>query len=309
MGILLERTNDALNVNPPAGDQYLTENASNWLFAATALFLISFLAVVALTFLARAGEKIFHYILAIALFVAAISYFSYASDLGWDVIQQVHEQDNNGNTRQIFWVKYINWVVEFPAIILILGLLSGIPWATIIYQIFLGWIWVINYLVAAYVATKYKWGFFAFGTTSMILLIVSIFGNTSHASRVGTKSHHTILAAYTVFFWILYPIAWGLSDGGNRIGGAGSAVFYGVLDVVLLIGVTVVTLVLMPKWDYNRMDLSFTQHGRGLFGSSHVDKDGAVGGHHDDGVLGGHRNGNHTAAPGVATGGNAGHAV
>jgi len=301
MGVLLDRANDALNVNPPAGEQYLTENASNWLFAATALFLISFLAVVALTFRARAGEKIFHYILAIALFVAAISYFAYASDLGWSVVQTVHEQDTNGNTRQIFWAKYVNWVVEFPAIILILGLLSGVSWATIIYQIFLSWIWVLNYLVAAYIATKYRWGFFAFGTFAMILLIVNIFGGSRMADRIGTKSHHNLLAAHTAFFWIMYPIAWGLSDGGNRIGGAGSAVFYGVLDVALLIGVTVVTLVLMPRWDYNRMNLSFTQHGRGHLGNrTQVDKDVPVGGHHE-GVLGGHRNGHHGAAGATTT--------
>jgi bacteriorhodopsin len=45
MGILFERANDALNVNPPGGDQYLTENGSNWLFAATALFLLAFVSV------------------------------------------------------------------------------------------------------------------------------------------------------------------------------------------------------------------------------------------------------------------------
>lgn len=33
------------------------------------------------------------------------------------------------------------WVVEFPAVILSLGLLSGVSWATIVYNIFLSWIW------------------------------------------------------------------------------------------------------------------------------------------------------------------------
>lgn len=305
MGVLLDRANDALNVNPPAGSQYLTENGSNWLFAATALFFITMIAVVGLSFRARAGERVFHYILAIALFVAGITYFTYASDLAWGVVQQVHEQNNNGPDRQIFWIKFVNWVVEFPAIILILGLLSGISWATIIYQIFLSWIWVINYLGGAYVETKYKWGYFAFGTFAMILLIANIFGEGSRgARRLGTKSHHLILAGHTCFLWIMYPIAWGLSDGGHKIGGTGSAVFYSVLDVVLLIGVTVVTLVLSRKWDYNRMNIFFTQHGRVHHDNRlHQDKgDVAILGSGNDGVHGGrtdnvHHNNGHHAAP------------
>jgi bacteriorhodopsin len=295
MAALFVRENDALNVNPPAGDQLLTENGSNWLFAATALFLVAFVAVVGLTFRARAGEKIFHYILAIALFVAAISYFSYASDLAfaYSVVPTVHEPDN-GSNRQIFWVKYINWLIEFPAVILILGLLSGVSWATIIYQFFLSWIWIFSYFAAAYTFTKYRWGFFAFGTFSMVLLIANIFLEGSRgAKRLGTRSHHLLLTGLTILLWLLYPIAWGLSDGGNKIGGTGSAVFYGVLDVVLLIGVTAVTLVLSRKWDYNRMNIFFTQHGRVYHDNRvHPEKDAPLGAHHE----GVHSGGNTVAA-------------
>ena len=35
----------------------------------------------------------------------------------------------------------------------------------------------------------------------------------------------------TVFLWFLYPIAWGLSEGGNVIAPDSEAVFYGVLDL------------------------------------------------------------------------------
>lgn len=35
--ILFSR-NDALNANPPAGDQYLTTNGSNWLYTVTAIY-------------------------------------------------------------------------------------------------------------------------------------------------------------------------------------------------------------------------------------------------------------------------------
>jgi hypothetical protein len=34
----------------------------------------------------------------------------------------------------------------------------------------------------------------------------------------------------TAFLWILYPIAWGVSEGGNVIAPDSEAVFYGILD-------------------------------------------------------------------------------
>jgi len=34
----------------------------------------------------------------------------------------------------------------------------------------------------------------------------------------------------TIFIWMLYPVAWGLCEGGNVISPDAEAVFYGVLD-------------------------------------------------------------------------------
>lgn len=96
---------------------------------------------------ARMGEKIFHYIFAIAFFVAGISYFTYASDLAW-VVGRTSNNTQNGATAQMFWVKYVNWVVQFPAAILVLGLISGVAWATIVYNIALSWIWCVTFRLA-----------------------------------------------------------------------------------------------------------------------------------------------------------------
>jgi len=43
MGLML-RANEALNVNPPAGDQYLLEHGSDWLWAVTAIYAVSFVS-------------------------------------------------------------------------------------------------------------------------------------------------------------------------------------------------------------------------------------------------------------------------
>lgn len=143
MAILLPRTNAALSINPPAGNEALSVNGSDWLWAVTAIYVVSFLTFYATSFVARSGEKIFHYLFTIALLVGSITYFAIASDLAFKVVEVVNEKPVDSWTRQIFWAEYVNWVVSFPVITIALGLLSGVSWATIVYNVALSWTWLV----------------------------------------------------------------------------------------------------------------------------------------------------------------------
>ncbi len=212
---------------------------------------------------ARAGERFFHYIFIIANLVGLIAYYAMASDLAWRVVRESNQVSHSGLFRQIFWAKYVFWVVEFPAVILALGILSGVSWATIVFHIVLSWVWIISFLVGAFTATNYKWGFFAFGIMAQIALGVSmLYRGMRSSDRVGSKSHYLGLAGWTNFLWLLYSLAWALSDGGNRIGVTASFIWWGILDIMLLTVVGFAVVVLSSKWDYNRLNIAFTQYGR-----------------------------------------------
>jgi len=262
MAILLPRVNDALRTNPPAGDNYLTTNGSNWLWAVTAIFTLTFLAVALHSKFARAGERIFHHLFTIALLVGAIAYFAQASDLGWSLIVQSNSL-SRGLTRQIFFAKYIFWTVSFPTVILALGILSGLSWATILYQIFLAWIWIVSFLVSAYTRTNYKWGFFVFGLAAQFLLqALTLTTGRRSAKRVGVDRDYHTLAGWVNLLWLIYPIAFGLSDGGNRIGVVAGFIFFGVLDVLMIPVLGAAFIGLSRNWDYNKLNIAFTQYGR-----------------------------------------------
>lgn len=106
MSLLLTRTNDALKINPPTSDFALTTGGSDWLWAVTALYSLLLLVVVGWTFIAKSGEKIFHYLFTISLLIGAISYFSMASDIGSLAIET---SLNDKGTRAVFLGRYINW--------------------------------------------------------------------------------------------------------------------------------------------------------------------------------------------------------
>lgn len=278
MAVIQVRTNDALNINPPAGDEHLSVHGSDWLWAVTAIYTVSFLVFFGLSFVARAGERVFHYIYVIALLVGSITYYAMASDLGFSVIATSNNL-GKGLTRQIFFAHYINWVVAFPAVILSLGLLSGLSWATLVYQVFLSWFWILTYLAGAYTTTNYKWGFFAFGTVAWLLLATSqwLLDGRRSAVRVGAARDHNLLSGWLNLLWLLYPIAYGVSDGGNKIGETPSFIFFGILDVLMLPVLAFATLILSGDWDYNKLNIAFTQYGRvAVAGGNYPEKEQAA---------------------------------
>ncbi|KAI0479041.1 heat shock protein 30 [Xylariaceae sp. FL0804] len=276
MPAITGRENDALNINPQSGSEELSVNGSDWLWAVTAIYVVSFLAFYSLSFVARSGEKIFHYLFSIALLVGSISYFSMAAGLAYDLVKEANSSPHYALTREIFWPKYVNWVVSFPVVTIALGLLSGVSWATIFYNVTLSWTWIISYLVGAYTVSNYKWGFFAFGTVAWLMLASNTFIATSSAKRVGVARDHTGLAGYLNLLWLLYPIAWGLSDGGNKIGVTPMFIFFGILDVLMIPVMSFAFLFLARRWDYGQLNLAFTRYGRVNHAGSFPEKGAAT---------------------------------
>ncbi|RYP04300.1 hypothetical protein DL764_004563 [Monosporascus ibericus] len=279
MGIQV-RDNNALDTNPPAGDEYFTTNGSNWLWAVTAWYGFLFLVLFALSFRARFGEKIFHYIFIITLLAGTIAYYAHAADLGWTLRLVVNDNPVRNWTRQIFWVKYVYHLVEFPAVAIALGLLSGVSWASIGYNVALAWTWSVSYVIAALTTTNYKWGFFAFGTFAYLILAFNtlLHGRTG-ASRVGVARDYMMLAGWANLIWLCYPIAFGVSDGGNVIGVTPGAIFFGVLDFLLAPLLALGFIFLSRSWDYGRLNLAFTRYGRVHDAGDHPEKAAPATGH------------------------------
>ena len=55
------------------------------------------------------------------------------------------------------------------------------------------------------------------------------------------------------FLWLLYPICWGLSEGGNRITSDGEMVFYGILDLFTMPFFLFIHNFQLRAFDYNTL--------------------------------------------------------
>ena len=75
---------------------------------------VATIVFVGLSFTKPRPHRVFHYITAAITLVAAIAYFTMASNLGWTPITVEFVRHNpkvHGFAREIFYVRYIDWYV------------------------------------------------------------------------------------------------------------------------------------------------------------------------------------------------------
>lgn len=99
-------------------------------------------------------------------------------------------------------------------------LTAAMPWPTLLYVILIDWIMVVTGLIGALVKTSYKWGYYCFGMVALgFIVYVLAWDARKHARGLGEDVGRAFLicGSLTTFLWCLYPIAWGLCEGGNLI--------------------------------------------------------------------------------------------
>ncbi|KAL8714145.1 MAG: hypothetical protein Q9220_001873 [cf. Caloplaca sp. 1 TL-2023] len=203
---------------------------------------VSTFVIIGLSFSKPRQHRLFHYITAAITMVAAIAYFTMGADLGQTPIPVEYVRSNSkvsgtadNQNREIFYVRYIDWTITTPLLLMDLLLTAGMPWPTILYTILLDEIMIVTGLVGALVQSSYKWGYFVFGMAAFLWVAwTATFTARKHAASLGAdiSKTYTICGVWTIFLWFLYPIAWGLSEGGNVIAPDSEAVFYGILDIM-----------------------------------------------------------------------------
>ncbi|CAK7233915.1 hypothetical protein SCUCBS95973_008757 [Sporothrix curviconia] len=254
----------------------LSAHGSDWLWAVTAVYLVVFLVLLGLCFATPEADRVFHYLFTCMLLAGSTIYFAQAADLGWTAVDD----------RQLFWAKYANWAVSFPAAAIALGLLADVSWTTIFTNVFSCLLWVVSYLCGSFVvSSSYRWGLFAFGTLAYTILAMSTLNESREAAQrqgQGMARDYMVLASVANAAWLLYPVAWGLGDGSGTIGVTAAWVFVGVLDVVQTPVLAVAFVVLSRRWDYARLNLNLSEsrsgwhagEASGIHGSSHDDING-----------------------------------
>ena len=99
------------------GDITPTNLGTSWYWTTTAVMALSTIGFMAWSVKVPKERRIFHYITAAITLVASLAYFTMASNLGHAAVPVQFQRNNPavvGESRQIFYVRYIDWVITTP---------------------------------------------------------------------------------------------------------------------------------------------------------------------------------------------------
>ncbi|BGO88688.1 hypothetical protein NBRC10512v2_000633 [Rhodotorula toruloides] len=249
----------------------ITTHGSDWLWAVFSVMLLSAIGILVWGHVARPlGERAFHELAAALCFTASIAYFAMASDLG-DVpivVEFIRGGSLGQNwvqvgvenpTRAIWYARYIDWTITTPMLLLELLLCTGLPLSQVFSVIFADLLMIETGLIGALVASRYKWGFYAFGCAAQLyiwwMLLVPGRRSAQHIGSDFAKSY-TMSNIFLTTVWLVYPVIWGVADGGNVITPDSEMIAYGVLDLLAKPVFSVIHLMSLSKLDYARLGMS-----------------------------------------------------
>jgi len=182
----------------------------------------------------------------------------------------------HGGSRQVFFVRYINWFLSGSLVLLAQLLTAGVPWHHGLFVVFMEWFAVVSGLAGAFTQSNYKWGYFTFSLVALFYIVYSLaIPARRHASAVGPEVARTYHAggALLALVALLYPICWAVSEGGNVITPDSEAVFYGILDILLFGVYGVILLVGHNGVEPDTLGLQLRDYDEG-FGSKRYEKNG-----------------------------------
>jgi bacteriorhodopsin len=108
---------------------------------------VSGIAFLGLAYRKKRSNRVFHYVTASVVFVASIAYFTMGSNLGFAPIRVGYVRSDPkvaGRFRDVFYVRYIDWAITTPLLLLDLLLTAGMPWPTIM------WVIVVDLIMSKY---------------------------------------------------------------------------------------------------------------------------------------------------------------
>ncbi len=259
------RANEAVSINAPTGsDMHVTEHGSDWLFSAFSVMALFVVGYLLLTWFKKEKRYAFVYNNLASLLLIMYLYFIMASDLGWAPVQAefnhvtVENSSATPGLRQVFYSRYVAWFLAWPFQIANLALLARLDWPIIFMNFISTEVYVISLLVACVVHSTYKWGFFTFAIAGFIVTLINLYtSGLKSATEVGSDVRGAYIKSLSIlsFFWLLYPICFGLSEGGNVIQPDSEAVFYGVLDVCLFLIYPIIFLFFTKGISLERLNL------------------------------------------------------
>eukprot|EP00438_Fugacium_kawagutii_P022934 Skav226771 [mRNA] locus=scaffold8:188038:188643:- [translate_table: standard] len=178
--------------------------------------------------MSQESTKRFNYVAALVTAVAATAYCSMAYGLG---VEEV-------NGRNIYYMRYVDWLFTTPLLLLDLALLAGSDFWDTFYIIGMDVIMVLAGGLACFCPAG-KWPLFTIGMVVFVLFLHKLFTATSaSAQKLGGEVYKkfTTLSTISMGIWWVYPVLFILCEGTNTLPEELEVLTYAIIDVIAKCG-------------------------------------------------------------------------
>ena len=198
-------------------------------------------------FLAR-SEKVRSFSITnlIIVCIASSAYYTMARGEGYVIAPS--------NGRYVYWVRYVDWALTTPLLLLDMANLAGASRSLTAMAIIFDELMIILGLasVLSIGDSGTKWGWFALGNAAFLPILYLVLVDYHKYKRPEVSVAYNTQALILAVLWIMYPIAVGLGTESSTISSDAETIWIVILDVLAK---TVFGSILLGLWR-NRLPFS-----------------------------------------------------
>lgn len=198
--------------------QDLHATGKRTLWVVTVLMAISALVFYVLSARAPLSKRLLHILVSISTTISFVIYMALATGQGvtykHEAIPQVHKHVPNTIDhffRQILWLRYVNWFITYPLVLVILSLLSGLPGAYLVIAIASDFVFLSAGVFGTFTNhSAVRWLWFVVSCAGYLTTVYHLGVNGTRAANdkeVQRKRFFGGIMGATLLVRVLYPIA------------------------------------------------------------------------------------------------------
>jgi len=170
-------------------------------------------------------NKFFHAVSCYICGFAALAYMYMVGGNGMVVV----------DGRPFFWVRYADWMITTPLLLMDLLGLCGADKDMMFALIGADMLMIASGLLGVFMDGAQKWIFWAFGMLMFMPIVYFLStGLMKSAEEVGTSAAASFrkTAILTVATWSCYPLVWVIGEGTHSVSPGAEVMLYAILDVI-----------------------------------------------------------------------------
>lgn len=223
----------------PPQFEHITGFGHKTLWVVFALMLLSSLAFILLSWRVVIPKRMFYQLTTFTAIISTFAYYAMATHSGfsfhhiWVTDEHKHDLPETHKIvmRQIFWARFVDWLLTTPLILFNLGALAGLSGSNILNLIFANWAVIFTGLFGAYGHGRSKWGWYAMSWVAFLFVGWQLFRNGRiTAQKRGVQKLYGPLMSLAVGLWAVYLIIWGVGDMARKLTPDQEVVIFAVLD-------------------------------------------------------------------------------